>query len=91
MARVTRNKGTTVVECYHPTKDDIYCDIMVKWRYYHEAGTFDEPEDEEYTFDTVKVLSFCGQPVKDMEVPDWVDWTDIQFQVEEDQMSSDGW
>jgi hypothetical protein len=91
MARVTRNKGTTIVECYHPTKDDIYCDIMVKWRYYHEAGTFDEPEDEEYTFDTVKVVSFCGQPAQDMEIPDWVDWTDIQFQVEEDQMSSDGW
>ena len=91
MARVTRNKGTTVVECYHPTKDDIYCDIMVTWRYYHEAGTFDEPEDEEYTFDTVKVVSFCGQPAQDMEIPDWVDWTDIQFQVEEDQMSSDGW
>jgi hypothetical protein len=91
MARVTRNKGTTVVECYHPTKDDIYCDIMVKWRYFHEAGTFYEPEDEEYTFDSVKVVSFCGQPAQDMEIPDWVDWDFIQEQVEEDQMSSDGW
>ena len=89
MARITRNKGTTIVECYHPDKDDVYCDIMIKWRYYFEEGPRDDPEEEEYTFDSIKMVSYCGQPAQDMEVPDWVDWDDVQEQVEIDQISKD--
>jgi hypothetical protein len=89
MKRITRNKGTTIAECYHPTKDDVYCDIMIKWRYYFEEGTRDDPEEEEYTFDSVKMVSYCGQPAQDMKIPEWVDWDEVQEQVELDQISRD--
>lgn len=80
------DQGTLYYECFHPEKDDLWCELEIDYKLYREYGySHDEgghgmPDDIELDYDCT-MISYCGEPVQSMSIPHWVDWDKISNYV----------
>jgi len=76
-------KGRSIVDCYHPTNDDLWCQLEVFWKhesspavmYYNDGSGY--PGDESFEIIKSTMVSYCGEPVQHMTEPHWIDWDQV--------------
>jgi hypothetical protein len=76
--------GSTHAEFYHPTQDDVWCSVEIKWSHYTSPATLEEPGDDDVYIKSMKVITYCGEYVNNMEVPEWVTSDDIYEAIDSD-------
>jgi hypothetical protein len=76
--------GSTHAEFFHPTQDDVYCTVEIKWSHYTSPATLEEPGDDEINIKSMKLLTYCDKYVKDMEVPEWITLDEIYQAIDLD-------
>lgn len=76
------NKGTSVVECYHPSDDGVWCELYINWIHYNTPSTYDDPGDEDMHITSYTMTSYCDEPVQNMSIPHWIDWEDVLNQID---------
>lgn len=77
-------KGSSYVDCYHPTNDDLWCQLEVFWErnyepavmYYNDGSGY--PGDDSFQITDSKMITYCGEPVQHMVEPHWIDWDKVQ-------------
>ena len=76
--------GSTHAEFYHPTQDDVWCSVEIKWSHYTSPATLEEPAEDEVNIKSMKLITYCGEYVNDAEIPDWVTPEDIDEAIDLD-------
>ena len=72
------NSGRSYVKCYHPTIDDEWCEIKVKWTHYKYVGDRYSPPEDSVEIDDEVLISYNDEPApKDAPIPDWVTLDDL--------------
>ena len=82
------SKGRTYVDCYHPTNDDLWCQIEVFWKhnyeppvmYYQDGSGY--PGDNSIEIIETKMITYCGDPVQQMVEPHWIDWDKVMEELD---------
>lgn len=69
--------GKTHAEFYHPTQDDVWCTVEIKWSHYTSPATLEEPGDDDVNIKGLKLITYCGEYVNDEEIPDWITEEDL--------------
>ena len=74
---MSTTRGRTHADFYHPTQDDVYCSVEIKWAHHSSPATLEEPGDDDIVIEDAKLITYCGEYINNMEVPDWVTYDDI--------------
>ena len=74
---MSTTRGRTHADFYHPTQDDVYCSIEIKWAHHVSSATLEQPGEDDVVIEDTKLITYCGEYVNKMEVPDWVSLDDI--------------
>jgi hypothetical protein len=70
---MTQISGHSYVTCYHPTDDEEWCEVKVKWIHSYDPGDYYDPPYEETEIEEVRLITLNDKPVaRGTEVPDWV-------------------
>jgi hypothetical protein len=70
-------KGTLYYDFYHPTQDDVHCGVEIRWSHTYSPPSQEEPGDDDINIDNLKVVTYCGDRVSNMEVPEWITNDDV--------------
>jgi hypothetical protein len=75
---MTQISGHSYITCYHPTNEDEWCEIKVKWTHSYDSGDYYNPPYEDTEIKDIKLITYNDKYVsKDTLVPDWVSHEEI--------------
>jgi hypothetical protein len=70
---MTQISGCSYVTCYHPTNDDEWCEVKVKWTHSYDSGDYYNPPYEDTEIEDVKLITYNDTPMSsNTPIPDWV-------------------
>lgn len=68
-------RGQVFEDFYHPTSDEIFCGVQIKWAHHSSPGSREEPPDDFIEIENLKLITICGEMVRSSdsnELPDWI-------------------